>query len=195
MPLSVCAHFVCVCVSSVFCVCMCVHRYPALAQPRSDDQAGGAESGKQVSQPGYPVDIIQWCSWTAPLHLSSFQYLQKVPMGAPGARCISTHLNGQTAVQTKRKYGMIVRAITSNVLSPLFQIQTMVSSYGWILIERCRCGAGGWTAMGSLVPDKTADNKEEGKRQRRRRWEKKYQKLNKSGISIRAVSIRSSSQT
>ena len=39
----VCMCFKCVC---VFCVCMCVRRYPALAQPRSDDQAGGAESGR-----------------------------------------------------------------------------------------------------------------------------------------------------
>ena len=68
MPLSVCAHFVCVCVSSVFCVCMCVHRYPALAQPRSDDQAGGAESGRQVSQPGYPV--VQLKSTVAPFLFS-----------------------------------------------------------------------------------------------------------------------------
>ena len=51
-----------------------------------------------------------------------------MPTGAPGARCISTHLNGQTAVQTKIKYGMIVRAITSNVLSPVPD-----SDYGFFL--------------------------------------------------------------
>ena len=161
MPLSVCAHFVCVCVSSV-CVCfvfVCVS-----------------------------VDILLWLSlglMTRQVGLSQAGESTRISSGAAEEhRCtfpLFTTLKkcqrGHLEMYIKTSKWANSRANEKKIWLSLlmfyhqFQIQTMVSSYGWILIERCRCGAGGWTAMGSLVPDKTSDNKEEGKRQRRRRWQ------------------------
>ena len=78
------------------------------------------------------------------------------------------------------------RAVCHLSLYPQFYNQTMVLQYEWVVVEKLKwqSGGGGWTAMGSLAPDKIVDNKEEGKRQWQRRWTKRKKKISKHWMNI-----------